>query len=71
MLNTTAEGRHALLIDDSPVPFDVTQFFEFDHGGTDTSGVLTYPLPDLPAGGHIDPVRGNTQNSQRLRPGGQ
>ncbi|MGD8413439.1 MAG: hypothetical protein PVF33_04365, partial [Candidatus Latescibacterota bacterium] len=52
VLNTTAEGRHALLIDDSPVPFDVTQFFEFDHGGTDTSGVLTYPLPELPAGDH-------------------
>jgi hypothetical protein len=52
VLNTSAEGRHALLIDDSPVPFDVTQFFKFDHGGTDTSGVLTYPLPELPVGDH-------------------
>ena len=47
-----ADGRHALLIDNSPVPFDVTKFFEFDHGGTDTSGVLTYPLPELPVGNH-------------------
>jgi hypothetical protein len=52
VLNTTAEGRQALLIDDSPVPFDVTGFFEFDHGGTDTSGVLTYPLPELSVGKH-------------------
>ena len=52
ILNTTTDGRHALLIDDSPVPFDVTKFFEFDHGGTDTSGVLTYPLPELPVGNH-------------------
>jgi hypothetical protein len=52
ILNTTNEGRHALLIDDSPVPFDVTRFFEFDYGGTDTSGVLTYPLPELPVGNH-------------------
>jgi hypothetical protein len=52
VLNTTAEGRQALLIDDSPVPFDVTDFFEFDHGGTDTSGVLTYPLPELRVGEH-------------------
>jgi hypothetical protein len=52
ILNTTNEGRHALLIDDSPVPLDVTRFFTFDHGGTDTSGVLTYPLPELGVGGH-------------------
>jgi hypothetical protein len=52
ILNTTAEGRHALLIDDAPVPFDVTRFFEFDYGGTDTSGVMTYPLPELTVGGH-------------------
>ncbi len=52
ILNTTNEGRHALLIDDSPVPLDVTRFFEFDHGGTDTSGVLTYPLPHLGVGNH-------------------
>jgi hypothetical protein len=52
ILNTTNEGRHALLIDDSPVPLDVTRFFEFDHGGTDTSGVLTYPLPELGVGKH-------------------
>jgi len=52
ILNTTTDGRIALLIDDSPVPFDVTKFFEFDHGGTDTSGVLTYPLPALPVGNH-------------------
>jgi hypothetical protein len=52
ILNTTSEGRHALLIDDSPVPFDVTDFFQFDHGGTDTSGVLTYPLPELSVGEH-------------------
>jgi hypothetical protein len=52
ILNTTNEGRHALLIDDSPVPLDVTRFFTFDHGGTDTSGVLTYPLPELGVGDH-------------------
>jgi len=52
ILNTTAEGRHALLIDDSPVPFDVTKFFTFDHGGTDTSGVMVYPLPMMPVGSH-------------------
>jgi hypothetical protein len=52
ILSTTAEGRHSLLIDDSPVPVDVTRFFAFDHGGTDTSGVLTYPLPEMPVGDH-------------------
>jgi hypothetical protein len=52
ILNTTPEGRHVLLIDDSPVPLDVTKFFDYDYGGADTSGVLTYPLPDLPVGDH-------------------
>jgi len=52
ILNTTNEGRHALLIDESPVSLDVTKNFTFDHGGTDTSGVLTYPLPDLSVGNH-------------------
>jgi hypothetical protein len=51
ILSTTNEGRHALLIDDG-FPIDVTEFFRFDHGGTDTSGALIYPLPELPMGDH-------------------
>lgn len=51
ILSTTNEGRHALLIDDG-FPIDVTEFFKFDHGGTDTAGVLIYPLPELPMGNH-------------------
>jgi len=52
ILNTTNEGRQAILIDNLPVPIDVNEFFSYDHGGTDTSGVLLYPLPDLHAGHH-------------------
>jgi hypothetical protein len=52
ILSTTTEGRHSLLIDNSPVPVDVTRFFTFDQGGTDTSGVLTYPLPEMSVGDH-------------------
>jgi hypothetical protein len=52
ILNTTNEGRQAILIDALPVPIDVNEFFSYDHGGTDTSGVLLYPLPDLRAGHH-------------------
>lgn len=52
ILNTTNEGRQAILIDNLPVPIDVNEFFSYDHGGTDTSGVLLYPLPDLHTGHH-------------------
>jgi hypothetical protein len=46
ILGTTGEGRLSLLIDDSLVPTDVTKDFNFDAGGTDTSGVLEPPLPE-------------------------
>jgi Peptidase family C25 len=52
ILNTTNEGRQAVLLDNLPVPIDVNQYFSYDHGGTDTSGVLLYPLPDLHVGHH-------------------
>ena len=52
ILNTTNEGKHAIVFDDTAVPIDVTEFFSFDHGGTDTSGVLSYRLPDLSVGQH-------------------
>jgi len=52
ILNTTNEGRQAILIDNLPVPIDVNQYFSYDHGGTDTSGVLLYPLPELHVGHH-------------------
>ncbi|HKW14514.1 MAG TPA: C25 family cysteine peptidase, partial [Candidatus Krumholzibacteria bacterium] len=52
ILNTTNEGRQAILIDKLPVPINVNDFFSYDHGGTDTSGVLLYPLPDLNVGHH-------------------
>jgi len=52
ILNTTNEGRQAILIDNLPVPIDVNSYFSLDHGGTDTSGVLLYPLPDLRVGHH-------------------
>jgi hypothetical protein len=52
ILNTTNEGRQAILIDKQPVPIDVNEFFSFDHGGTDTSGVLLFPLPELRTGHH-------------------
>jgi hypothetical protein len=52
ILNTTNEGRQAILIDKLPIPLDVNEFFSFDHGGTDTSGVLLFPLPDLHTGHH-------------------
>jgi hypothetical protein len=52
ILNTTNEGRQAILIDNLPIPLDVNEFFSYDHGGTDTSGVLLYPLPDLRVGHH-------------------
>jgi hypothetical protein len=52
ILSTTNEGKQAILIDDLPVPIDVNEFFSFDHGGIDTSGVLLYPLPELSIGRH-------------------
>ena len=52
ILQTTNEGRQAILIDKLPLPIDVNEFFTFDHGGVDTSGVLLFPLPDLAAGSH-------------------
>ena len=52
ILNTTPEGKIALLFDKTNLPLDVTESFEFDDGGTDTSGVLSYPMPDLPVGRH-------------------
>ncbi len=52
ILDTTNEGRQAILLDDLPVPIDVNEYFSFDHGGADTSGVLLFPLPDLDVGQH-------------------
>jgi len=52
ILETTNEGRQAILFDNVPVPIEANPFFKFTHGGSDTSGVLEYPLPDLGAGPH-------------------
>ncbi len=52
ILETTNSGKQAILIDNLPIPIDVNDFFTFDHGGVDTSGVLLYPLPELPVGRH-------------------
>jgi hypothetical protein len=52
ILNTTPEGKVAIVFDNTNLPLDVTESFEFDQGGTDTSGVLDYPIPDLPVGDH-------------------
>ena len=52
ILLTTNEGKQAILIDKLPLPIDVNEFFTFDHGGVDTSGVLLFPLPDLASGPH-------------------
>jgi hypothetical protein len=52
ILDTTNEGRQAIVFDDLPVPLDANEFFEFDQSGTDTSGVLLFPLPDLDFGQH-------------------
>jgi hypothetical protein len=52
VLNTTPEGKVALVFDRADLPLDVTKSFKFDHGGIDTSGVLAYPLPELPVGEH-------------------
>jgi hypothetical protein len=52
ILNTTPEGKVALVFDRTNLPLDVTDSFQFDTGGTDTSGVLLYPLPDLSVGSH-------------------
>jgi hypothetical protein len=52
ILTTTNEGKQAMLIDDLPLPIDVNEFFTFDHGGIDTSGVLLFPLPELATGKH-------------------
>ncbi len=51
-LSTTNEGKHLLLIDDTDIPFDVTKFFEYDAGGTDTAGTMVFPLPALDYGQH-------------------
>ena len=52
ILKTTNAGKQAILIDKLPVPIDVNDFFSFDHGGVDTSGVLLFPLPELSVGHH-------------------
>ncbi len=52
ILNTTPEGKIALVFDQTNLPIDVTDSFQFDHGGTDTSGTLGFPLPELSVGGH-------------------
>jgi hypothetical protein len=52
VLSTTPEGKMVLVFDRNNLPLDVTNSFRFDHGGTDTSGVLLFPLPDLPVGEH-------------------
>jgi len=52
ILSTTNEGKQAVLFDNVPLPLDVNEFFSFDYGGTDTSGVLLFPLPDLAEGRH-------------------
>lgn len=52
ILETTNEGKQAILFDNVPVPIDVNEFFSFDHGGADTSGVLLFPLPELSFGDH-------------------
>lgn len=52
ILSTTNEGKLALIFDDSDLPLDVTEFFTFDHGGSDTSGVLSYPLTNISVGEH-------------------
>jgi hypothetical protein len=51
-LNRTSEGRLAMIFDKPDLPIEVNDFFTFDHGGSDTSGTLQYPLPDLPLGDH-------------------
>jgi len=51
-LNTTPEGKIAIIFDNNNVPLDVTDFFEFEHGGSDRRGTLAFPLPDLPVGPH-------------------
>ena len=61
ILATTNEGRQAILIDDLPVPIDVNEFFAFDHGGIDTSGVLLFPLPNLRVGQSPPGVQGERQ----------
>lgn len=52
ILQTTNEGKQAIVFDNLPVPIDANDYFTFDHGGADTSGVLLYPLPDLEFGEH-------------------
>jgi hypothetical protein len=52
ILNTTPEGKVALVFDRTNLPIDVTDSFQFDAGGTDTSGLLAYPLPELAVGKH-------------------
>jgi hypothetical protein len=51
-LNTTPEGKLALVFDNAGLAVDVTDFFEYDHGGVDTSGTLRFPLPELDVGPH-------------------
>jgi hypothetical protein len=41
-----------LVFDNTALPVDATGYFEYDHGGIDTSGTLVYPLPDLAVGEH-------------------
>ena len=50
-LSTTPEGKIALVFDGG-LPIDVTEFFEYEYGGTDTAGTLLFPLPELERGKH-------------------
>jgi len=52
ILETTSEGRIAILFDDSDLPLNVTDFFKYDYGGSDTSGTVLYPLPELEGRDH-------------------
>ncbi len=52
ILSTINEGKQALIFDDTNLPIDVTEFFAYDHGGSDTSGVLRYPLANISTGKH-------------------
>ncbi|MFQ5512501.1 MAG: C25 family cysteine peptidase, partial [Candidatus Krumholzibacteriia bacterium] len=52
ILTTTPEGKIALVFDRSNLPIDATRFFDFDHGGVDTSGTLLFPVPGLAVGEH-------------------
>lgn len=52
ILNTTNEGRHTLVLDQTTIPIDVSESFSFYDGGVDTSGYLRYAMNDISAGNH-------------------